>query len=107
MVERQLGKAPRVPLPVHFEVGPTLPVLLMVLDMTGSALLPIWPLALDKAQFVPVPAEIGPRDLKSASQLQAGWAERGSPGHFYSCRWGLHPFSGGSTTSLIHIEPIW
>ena len=86
MVEQQLGKALRVPLPDHSEVGPTLPVLSMVRDGTGSGLLPIWPLALDKAQFVPVPAEIGPRDLKPASQLQAGWAETASPGHFYSRR---------------------
>lgn len=44
---------------------------------------------LDVAQFVTVPAEIGPRDLKPVIQLWADRAERAGSGHVYSCRQSL------------------
>lgn len=56
----------------------------------GLGLLPDWLFSLDKAQFVTIPLEMGPRDPKPVLQLHADWAERASSGHFYSCRGSPH-----------------
>lgn len=57
----------------------TLPVLSTVLDVTWLRSPPRSGCApLDEGQFVTVPAEIGPRDLKPVIQLRADWAESAS-----------------------------
>lgn len=74
--EGRLREALRVPRVLRLESGSTLPVL-SVLDVTRLRSPPLSGCSpLDEGQFVTVPAEIGPRDLRPVIPLRADRAER-------------------------------